>query len=81
MYFGLISEKKCLNCLSNTCAQTISDAVPAGSVSTDDKWVLAVQSIVTDLLDDITFNVSDNRFADEDRKKGNLVYILSLLYD
>ena len=69
MYF---SEKKCLRCLSNTCDQTISDTLPAGSVSTDGEWVIAVQSIVNDLLDDIPFNGNDYRFADEDIEKGNL---------
>ena len=61
-----------LNCLSNTITKTFPESVPAESISTDGSLVIAVQSIVTDLLDDIPFNVNDYRFADEDIEKGNL---------
>ena len=39
---------------------------------------MAVQNIVIDLLNDIPFNVNDDRFADGDLEKGNLLPISSL---
>ena len=40
--------------------------VYSGKEPADVKWCMAVQNIVTDLLDDIPFNFDDYRFADGD---------------
>ena len=70
-----LEKAQCLNHPSNTSMKLFSDA---GSFSGDVKWAMAIQSIVTDLLEHIPFCVNDFRFVDKVSVKGIflLIYIM-----
>ena len=57
--------------------KSISDEVYVGR---NVELEMAIQSIVTDLLADVSFNVDDNRFVDEDFEKGNYFCICLTIY-